>query len=209
MRPRGRNRQPRPKRGPRKNEQIRLSPVQVIDENGENQGEMETKDAIALARSKGLDLVEVGAKSRPPICKIVNYGKWKYDLDKTARLKRQQSKTVKSEVKGVRITFGASEHDLAFRAKQAKAFLEEGHMVRVEMRLRGREKGKKDLAKQRMHEFLTIVDVPVKIQQEPKRGGRGFEMLVIRDKKAAAAAQQQNQESEIKNQDSEHGETQD
>lgn len=149
---------------------------------------METGEALKLALQKGLDLVEVGAKSRPPICKIVDYGKWKYEQDKSARLKRQQSKTVKSEVKGIRITFGASEHDLGFRAKQAREFLDEGHMVRIEMRLRGREKGKKDFAKKRMHEFLTLVAVPVKIQQEPKKGGRGLEMLVIRDKKAAAGA---------------------
>lgn len=145
---------------------------------------METKKALALAESKGLDLVEVGAKSRPPICKIVDAGKWQYEQDKAARMKRQQKKTVKSEVKGVRITFGAGDHDLAIRAKQAREFLLEGHMVRVEMRLRGREKGKKDLAKERMHEFLTMIEVPVKIQQKPKKGGRGMEMLIIRDKKA-------------------------
>lgn len=183
-------RKPTP-RGPRKNHQIRVTPIRVIDENGDNLGEMDTNDALKLAKSRGLDLVEVGAKSKPPICKIVDYGKWKYEQDKGARLKRQRSNTVKSEVKGVRITFGASEHDLGFRAKQAASFLEEGHMVRVEMKLRGREKGKKDLAKQRMHEFLTIIDVPVKIQQEPKKGGRGFEMLVIRDKKAAQEQKKQ------------------
>ena len=161
---------------------------------------METSDALKLALQKGLDLVEINAKARPPICKIVDYGKWKYEQEKGARLKRQQKKTVKSEVKGVRITFGAGEHDLAVRAKQATGFLEEGHMVRVEMKLRGREKGKKDLSKQRMYDFLTMLAVPVKIQQEPKKGGRGFEMLVIRDK----AAQKKPSEAQATETDSEN-----
>lgn len=188
MRPRGRRRPQVQNRGPRKNHQIRVTPIRVIDEHGENLGEMDTNEALKLAKSRGLDLVEIGAKSNPPICKIVDYGKWKYEQDKGARLKRQRSKTVKSEVKGIRITFGAGEHDLGFRAKQAREFLEAGHMVRVEMRLRGREKGKIPFAKGRMHEFLTLVDIPVKIQQQPKKGGRGLEMLIIRDKQAILEA---------------------
>jgi len=172
------------------NLQIRTSPIRVIGEDGENLGEMETAKALVLAKERGVDLVEIGPNSTPPVCRIIDYGKWKYEQEKTGRLKRQQHKTIKSEVKGVRITFGSGEHDLEVRAKQARKFLEEGHMVRVEMRLRGREKGKIDFAKGRTKEFLTMVGVPVKIQQEPRKGGRGLEMLILLDKQAMREAGQ-------------------
>lgn len=154
----------------------------MIDENGENLGEMETSDALKITRAKGLDLVEVAPKAKPPVCRIVELGKWKYEQAKKERKQRQAQKSSQSEVKGVRITFRASTHDLEMRARQADEFLEEGHMVRVEMLLRGREKGKKDFAKEKMREFFTMLSVPHKIQQDVKKGGRGLEAIIVKDK---------------------------
>lgn len=167
------------------NRQIRLSPVRVIDENGANLGDMDTTQALQLAQERGLDLVEVGPNARPPVCRIVDYGKWKYEQAKRARTERQTHKAVKSEVKGVRITFRASTHDLKRQADLAAEFLSEGHTVHIEMPLRGREKGKEWFARERMRTFLDMLTVPWRAQQEARRGGRGLEMMVVRDKTRA------------------------
>lgn len=137
---------------------------------------------MRLARERGLDLIEVGPNARPPICKIADYGKWKYEQAKRTRLQRREHKTVKSEVKGVRITFRASPHDLKMRAEQADEFLSEGHTVRVEMTLRGREKGKEWFARERMKTFLEMLTISWKVQQDIRRGGKGLEMTIVRDK---------------------------
>jgi translation initiation factor IF-3 len=97
---------------------------------------------------------------------------------------------VKSEVKGIRITFRASPHDLEIRAAQADAFLAEGHTVRIEMPLRGREKGKEWFAKERMKGFLSLLTTPFRIQQDVRPAGRGIEMIIVRDK--SKPAQQKN-----------------
>ncbi|MBI4134427.1 MAG: translation initiation factor IF-3 [Candidatus Terrybacteria bacterium] len=164
------------------NNQIRVSPVRVIDEAGKNLGEMETPQALAIAQERGLDLIEVGPNARPPVCRIADSGKWRYEQAKRTRLERRERPTVRSEVKGVRITFRASPHDLKMRATQADDFLREGNPVRVEMIMRGREKGKQDFARGRMREFLEMIEVPWKIQQDIRPAGRGLEILIVRDK---------------------------
>ena len=164
------------------NQYIRISPVLVIGDQGENLGVMETDAALRLARERGLDLIEVGPNARPPVCRIIDFGKWKYEQAKRARQERQARPVVRSEVKGVRITFRASPHDMKMRAEQADEFLGAGHTVRVEMLLRGREKGKQWFARERMHEFLKLLTVPSRIQQDIRPGGRGIEMLIVRDK---------------------------
>lgn len=146
---------------------------------------METAQALRVAHERGLDLVEVGPSARPPVCRIVDYGKWKYEQAKRTRTERQQHKKVKSEVKGVRITFGASTHDLKRQAELADEFLLEGHMVRIEMPLRGREKGKEWFARERMRAFLKMLAVPWRAQRDAQRGGRGLEIMVVRDKTKA------------------------
>lgn len=143
---------------------------------------METSAALRIAQERGLDLIEVGPNARPPVCRISDYGKWKYEQAKKARLQRREHKTVKSEVKGVRITFRASPHDLGLRARQADAFLLEGHTIHIEMTLRGREKGKEWFAKERMGEFLKMITIPWRAQRDAQRGGRGIEMTIVRDK---------------------------
>lgn len=121
----------------RANERITFSPLVIIDENGENIGQMAKVDALSLARSKDLDLVEINPTARPPICKIMDFGKFKYDTSKKAKETKAKQKIV--ELKEVRLTAKIGDHDLAYKAKNAKEFFDRGDQVKVSMRLRGRE----------------------------------------------------------------------
>lgn len=121
----------------RVNERIRFSPIVVIDEEGENLGEMSTFEARKLAENAGLDLVEINPTNRPPICKIMDYGKFKYDQAK--KDKESRSKQKETELKEIRLTHKISDHDIDYKAKQAREFFNHGNKVKVSMRLRGRE----------------------------------------------------------------------
>lgn len=114
-----------------------MSPVKVIDEMGTILGEMENQKAQNLAYEQGCDLVEIDPTARPPICKIMDYGKFKYDLAKKS--KEQHKKQKESELKEIRLTLKIGDHDLAYKAKNAREFFDKGNKVRVSMRLRGRE----------------------------------------------------------------------
>jgi translation initiation factor IF-3 len=116
----------------RVNEQIRIPKVLVIDENGQKLGVMDTRDAIRLARSKGLDLIEVAPQARPPVCRIMDYGKFKYQQRKREKEARKHHK----ELKEIRLTPQIGEHDLMHRIRNAEEFLREGHRVRVFMQVR-------------------------------------------------------------------------
>jgi len=109
----------------------------VIDEEGTNLGQMSRDQALMLAKSKDLDLVEINPTNRPPICKIMDHGKFKYDLAK--KEKDNRSKQKNHELKELRLTFKISDHDISYKAKQAREFFDSGNQVKVSMRLRGRE----------------------------------------------------------------------
>jgi len=103
-------------------------------------GVISTTQALTRAHEQGLDLIEVAPDARPPVCHIANLGKWQYEQAKKTRLERKEGKHRQSETKGVRITMRASTHDLAFRARQADGFLKEGHKVRLELAMYGRDR---------------------------------------------------------------------
>jgi len=153
--------------GHRINNEIRAPEVRVIDDQGQNLGIMALDQALALARERGLDLIEIAPQANPPVAKIMSFGKYKYTQQREAR----KTKTRRDVVKTVRITFGAGLHDLEIRARQAEEFLAEGNRVQIEMRLRGREKGKRDLA------YLKLLPLEVKILNERKTPN-GFLVLV-------------------------------
>lgn len=119
------------------NERIRFSPLQVIDDSGANLGEMTNFEAVKLAAESGLDLVEINPTARPPICKIMDYGRFKYDAAKKERERKSKQKEI--ELKEVRLTLKIGDHDLSYKAKQARTFVDRGDKVKVSMRLRGRE----------------------------------------------------------------------
>jgi translation initiation factor IF-3 len=153
-----------------------LSPVRLIDENGQNLGVVETKRALQIAHEKGLDLIEIAPNVRPPVCRIMDYGKYQYQ--KSKQEKEQRSKQKKIEVKGIRISLRTGGHDLETKAKQAKKFLDQGHKVRIEMILRGREKGLLEMAKDKLNQFIESIPLTTKIEQEVKKQPRGLTVVI-------------------------------
>lgn len=119
------------------NDQIRIKEVQVIDDQGQKLGVMNTKEAINIAYEKNLDLVLVAPNANPAVCKIMNYGKYKFEQAKKEKESRKKQKTL--EVKEIRLTPNTEEHDFNFKIKNAKKFLNDGNKVKVTVRFRGRE----------------------------------------------------------------------
>jgi len=172
-------RRPQQFRGPRTriNEYIRISPVRLIDENGRQVGIVPTEQALQMAREKELDLVEIVPNVRPPIVKIIDFGKYQYQKAKEDQ--QQKSKQKRTEVKGLRIGFRTDDHDIEVRRKQAEKFLSNGNKVKIEIRLRGREKAHQPLARETLANFVKLVSVPNKIEQEIKRFPGGFNVIII------------------------------
>ena len=137
---------------------------------------MPTPEALDIAKSNGLDLVEISPKADPPVCKIMDFGKFQYQKSKEDR--QQKSKNKKSEVKGIRLSIRTDSHDLNFKKAQAEKFLTKGHKVKVEIILRGRKKAHGDLAKQDLTEFIKNISIPNKIEQEMKKFPGGFNVII-------------------------------
>jgi translation initiation factor IF-3 len=151
----------------------------VIDETGKQLGVLSLSEAISLAREKNLDLIQVTEKVEPPVCKIMDFGKYVYQEEKKERgMKKQKG----GEIKGIRLSFGISVHDLEIRAKQTEKFLKEGDKIRIDMVLRGREKAHQDFAKEKISQFLEILEkqIPFKIERELKREPRGFSIIIAK-----------------------------
>jgi translation initiation factor IF-3 len=143
-------------------EQIKAEKVRVIKEDGTNLGVFSFEEALKLAKDQNLNLILISDKANPPVCKIADFGKFLYSL----RKKEKDKKKKETEVKGVRIGYNTSLHDLEIKANQAKKFLEKGHKVMVEMILRGREKELKDFALEKMKKFLEILNSKIEIKTE-------------------------------------------
>ncbi|HUW71661.1 MAG TPA: translation initiation factor IF-3 [Candidatus Humimicrobiaceae bacterium] len=161
------------------NNQIRAREVKLIDESGKQAGVIPLPEALHMAEERNLDLIQVTEKAEPPVCKIMDYGKYLYWLQK----KEKAAKGSKvSTLKGIRLGFNISLHDLETRARQAEKFLKKGDRVKVEMVLRGREKALGDFAKGKISQFLEVLGklVPIKIERELKRESRGFTMIIAK-----------------------------
>jgi translation initiation factor IF-3 len=156
--------------GPRKNEWIKVSQVQVINDKGENLGVMDTQDAIKLAQEAGLDLVEVGAKVNPPVCKIIDYAKYLYLQNKKLRLNKKSSK--QKEMKEFKFSPVIDVGDANTRIRRALDFLEKGHPVRITMFRKGRQSYEQ--ANEVFNEILTNFTEYSSIEPEPKREGRNM-----------------------------------
>lgn len=161
------------------NEQIRDKELRVISETGEQLGIMSSKEAQALANSKNLDLVKISPNANPPVCKIMDFGKFKYEQSRKEKEAKKNQKTV--TIKEVRLRPGIDTNDLNTKANNAIKFLKKGDKVKVELRFRGRELGHKDLGKQVMIKFIEIV----KEFGEPTKAPafEGNNMVVIIDPK--------------------------
>jgi len=159
------------------NNQIRARQVRLIDETEKQVGVVSLEEAIQMARERNLDLIQVTEKIDPPVCKIMEYGKYLYSLQK-----REKGVKKSSEIKGIRLGFNISPHDLEIKANLAENFLKKGNRVKIEMILRGREKGFSELAKEKVKQFAEILGkkIPIKIEKELKREARGFTMIIAK-----------------------------
>lgn len=157
------------------NNQIRASQVRLIDETDRQIGLVSLKEALEAAWAKHLDLVQVTDKLVPPVVRITDYGKYLYALQK-----KDKGAKKTSEVKGIRLTYNISPHDMEMRADQAQKFLVKGDKVRIELRLRGREKAFAVLSKEKVGQFLKLLEklTPYKIDSELKKEVNGFSMII-------------------------------
>lgn len=177
---RRRSRRPKPKpkvtQTFRSNEKILSPTIFLIGPDDKPVGEIPTEKALEMAREEDLDLIEVSPQATPPVCKILDYGKFQYAQSK----KEQQSKSnqKKVDIKGVRIGLRVDKHDLDFKRGQAEKFLTKGHKVKVELLLRGREKAMRDRAKEAMKEFLETLGIPYKVEEEIKNVRNGISIVI-------------------------------
>lgn len=163
--------------GPRVNEQIRIPKIRLIDETGEMVGVVTVAEGLRRAEAAGLDLVEVSPGAEPPVCKILNYGKYKYEMQKKANEARKKQKVI--EVKEIKIRPTIGDHDYDVKLKAAKRFLEDEDKVKVTLRLRGRELAHVDLALQVLHRFKADLAEFAKVEQEPKMEGKQAIMMLV------------------------------
>ena len=158
------------------NNQIKAVEVQVIDELGKQLGTMKTFDALKLAKEKELDLAEVGPNMQPPIAKIMDYGKYIYRKERQE--KKSGPKQKEQERKTVRVGFKTGTHDLEFKAKQIEGFLNEGHIVKIELTLRGREKALAHLGKEKLNNFIKLITGEFTVQDNVKRSPFGWTTII-------------------------------
>jgi translation initiation factor IF-3 len=162
--------------GPRMNDQIRAEKIRVVDGDGEMRGVMTVREGIALAEEYGLDLVEVSPNADPPVCKVLDHGKYKYELQKKAAEARKKQRVV--DLKEIKLRPGIEKHDYEVKIRNARRFLEEGDKVKVTMRFRGREMSHQQIGMEvlkRVKEDLLDIG---KIDMEPRFEGRQIMMII-------------------------------
>lgn len=162
--------------GPRINNAIRVRMVRLVDENGEMLGVVGTQEALRLAREAGLDLVEVSPNAEPPVCKILDAGKYKYELQKKANEARKKQKIV--DTKEVKLRPNISDHDLGIKLKAVRGFLEDGDKVKFTLRFRGREMAHQDLGMRLLEKVQVELGPLMRLDQAPKLEGRQMMMLI-------------------------------
>lgn len=163
------------------NEGIRAPELRVITEDGDNLGVLSLREAIERAKEAQLDLIEISPNAQPPVAKITDYGKFKYEQNKKARVVKAKSHV--TETKIVQVKIGTSDHDMNIKASKTAAWLREGHRVKIDLFLWGRYKGM-DFAflKERLGRFLAIIPESYKIADEIQKGPKGLTVTIERDR---------------------------
>lgn len=159
------------------NQQIRAREVRMVDEDGTQLGIVPTNEAIKMANERNLDLIQVTEKVVPPVCKIGDYGKYLYSLKK----KEKKVKPKGGELKNIRLSFNISDNDLRTRAKSAEKFLRDKEKVRIELILRGRQKGLEEVGREKIKKLLEVIEsagIEIKVEKELKKEPRGFTMII-------------------------------
>ena len=163
-------------KGPRANERIRAREVQVISGDGKNLGTLSTKEAINLARQEGLDLIEISPNANPPVCKIIDIGKYKYDLQKKANKAKKKQKIV--NLKEIKLRPVTEIHDYNFKIKNARRFLTKGDKVKFTVQFKGREMQHTNLGHELMKRIINDTNTMGKIEVSPKFEGKQIIMIV-------------------------------
>jgi translation initiation factor IF-3 len=165
------------------NEQIRVTPVRVIGENNEQLGILSNVDALRMARESGVDLVEVAPNVRPPVCRLMNYGKWKYTQKKNVKKKHHEQ-----QIKEVRVRPKTDTHDREIKIKQAIRFFQKGDKVQFTMVFRGRERSRREVALEVFKDVLESFGQRVKVERPPSMDGRNMVMVLSAVKDAFGQA---------------------
>jgi translation initiation factor IF-3 len=164
------------KEGPRVNKDIDADPIQLITSDGDNQGPTPLSDALAAAEEEGLDLVEIAPNSEPPVCKILDYGKYKFQAQKKANEARKRQKTI--DVKEIKMRPNIDTHDYDVKMRNMRRFFEEGDKVKVTLRFRGREMAHQNLGAELLQKVKLDVEEIAKVEFEPKLEGRQMIMVL-------------------------------
>ncbi len=155
------------------NNQIRASELRVLDSEGQNLGVLSIKEALELAQNKGLDLIEISPNANPPIARIMDFGKYQYEVSK--KLKKAKAGSKPTETKSIQIKIGTGDHDLELKAKTASKWLKEGHRVKVELFLAGRAKYMDEkFLRERLDRVLHFITEDYKISDAYKKGPKGL-----------------------------------
>jgi translation initiation factor IF-3 len=162
--------------GPRINEAIRAREVRLIDENGQNVGIVSKFDALAKATEAGLDLVEISPDAEPPVCKILDFGKFKYQEQKKAAEARKNQKVV--EIKEIKMRPGIDDHDYDVKMRAMQRFFEEGDKVKVTLRFRGREMAHQHLGMDVLKRVKADTEALAKVESEPRFEGKQMVMVL-------------------------------
>ena len=163
-------------RGPRTNDRIRSQEVQVIDSDGENLGTINTQEAIAMAKQEGLDLIEISPNAKPPVCKIIDIGKYKYDLQKKANKAKKKQKII--SLKEIKLRPVTEVHDYNFKIKNAQKFLAKGDKVKFTVRFKGREMQHTHLGQELMKRIINDTINFGKVEIRPKFEGKQIIMII-------------------------------
>ncbi len=162
--------------GPRVNEDIRVPQVRLIDEAGEMQGVMTARDALHRAFSVGLDLLEISPNAEPPVVKILDYGKYKYEQQKKKNEAKKKQKVI--EIKEIKVRPNIDENDYQVKLRAMKAFIEDGDKVKVTLRYRGREMAHQDIGIKVLERIRADMDLATKVEQMPRMENRQMIMVL-------------------------------
>ena len=163
-------------KGPKTNERIRAPQVQVISSDGKNLGTLATQEAINLAKQEGLDLIEISPNANPPVCKIIDIGKYKYDQQKKAHKAKKKQKIM--NLKEIKLRPVTEIHDYNFKIKNAQRFLEKGDKVKFTVRFKGREMQHKHLGMDLMDRIINDTSSLGKVESAPKFEGKQISMII-------------------------------
>ncbi len=162
--------------GPRINEEIKVKQVRLIDEMGENRGIVSIKEALEIAEDAGLDLIEISPQANPPVCKVLDFGKYKYEVQKRKNEAKKNQKVV--NIKELKLRPAIDTHDYDVKLKQAKKFLSQGDKVKFTMRFKGRELSANNMGKEILDKIIEDLELVGKVDSAPKLEGKQMSMMI-------------------------------